>query len=182
MKDMREKCLCYYCDSKWNPGHKCPNPKLFLIEEVEDGSGEETRQIDDPMEEEFVNLQLKENQPEISLHALMGAQNSKLMRIKGKVGNQAIVVLIDSSSTHNFLNPSVARKGNISVHGKERVKVKVPNGEEISSEVSCPKLKFKLQGVELMTEVHVLVLAGCDMVLGMQWLRELGPILWNLRT
>lgn len=34
MKEMREKGLCYYYGSKWNPWHKCKNPKLFLIEEV----------------------------------------------------------------------------------------------------------------------------------------------------
>lgn len=42
------------------------------------------------------------------------------------------------------------------------------NGEEVSSEGRCPKLKFKLQGVEFATEVHVLILVGCDMVLGVQ--------------
>lgn len=34
IKDKREKGLCYYCDSKWVVGHKCKNPKLFLIEEI----------------------------------------------------------------------------------------------------------------------------------------------------
>lgn len=160
MKNRREKCLYYYYASKWNLVQKFPNPKLFLIEELENGSGEETGQIDDLVEEEFVNLQLKENQLEISLHALVGSQNSKTMKIKGKVENQAVVVLIDSSSTHNFLKPSVVRKWNFLVHGKERVKIKVANVKKISSEGRCPKLKFKLQGVEFMAEVHVLVLAG----------------------
>lgn len=34
MKEMREKGLCYHCAAKWNPGHKCLNSKLYLIEEV----------------------------------------------------------------------------------------------------------------------------------------------------
>lgn len=40
MKERKGKCLCYYCDSIWNLGHKCKNQKLFLIEEIvecEDG-------------------------------------------------------------------------------------------------------------------------------------------------
>lgn len=24
--------LCYYCDDKWAPRHKCQTPKLFLLE------------------------------------------------------------------------------------------------------------------------------------------------------
>lgn len=43
MKDTRENGLCYYCDSKWSPNHKCFSPKLFLIEEVEEDSGEEVK-------------------------------------------------------------------------------------------------------------------------------------------
>lgn len=33
--------------------------------------------------------------------------------------------------------------------------------------------------VSMTVDVHLLVLARCDMVLGIQWLRELGNILWN---
>ncbi|KAF5481388.1 hypothetical protein F2P56_002043 [Juglans regia] len=34
MKERREKGLCYYCDTKWNPQHKCQHPKLYLLEGV----------------------------------------------------------------------------------------------------------------------------------------------------
>lgn len=36
MRERRAKGLCYSCDSKWAPGHKCSNPKLYLIEEIEE--------------------------------------------------------------------------------------------------------------------------------------------------
>lgn len=35
MEERRKKGLCYNCDSKWHIGHKCPNPRLFVIEGVE---------------------------------------------------------------------------------------------------------------------------------------------------
>ncbi|KAG2690918.1 hypothetical protein I3760_09G212500 [Carya illinoinensis] len=34
MKERRAKVLCFSCDSKWHPSHRCQNPKLYLIEEV----------------------------------------------------------------------------------------------------------------------------------------------------
>lgn len=34
MKERRYKGLCYYCDAKWNLGHKCQNPRLYLLEDV----------------------------------------------------------------------------------------------------------------------------------------------------
>jgi hypothetical protein len=35
-KEKRDKGLCFKCDSKWGPGHRCGGPKIFLIEEVEE--------------------------------------------------------------------------------------------------------------------------------------------------
>jgi len=40
MEERRKKGLCYNCDSKWNPGHRCVAPKLFLLEHVEVGENE----------------------------------------------------------------------------------------------------------------------------------------------
>lgn len=37
MKDMRDRGLCYYGETKWQPNHKCQEPKLYLIEEIYEG-------------------------------------------------------------------------------------------------------------------------------------------------
>lgn len=60
---------------------------------------------------------------------------------------------------------------------EDRVKVKVANEELLCSEGKCHESRFRMQGNDFFKEVHVLVLADCDMVLRVQWLRELGPIL-----
>lgn len=45
------------------------------------------------------------------------------------------------------------------------------------NEVHCTALGIKIQGSAVfVTNVYILVLVGCDMVLGMQCLKELGPI------
>ena len=35
-KERQEKGLCYYCDDRYIPGHKCTKPQLFMIGEVDD--------------------------------------------------------------------------------------------------------------------------------------------------
>lgn len=32
-RERREKGLCYYCDEKFVPGHRCERPQLFMIED-----------------------------------------------------------------------------------------------------------------------------------------------------
>jgi hypothetical protein len=43
MQEMREKGLCYNCDEKFQPGHRCNRPRLFLLEGVEFEEPEEIR-------------------------------------------------------------------------------------------------------------------------------------------
>ena len=65
VEEYRKKGLCFRCDEKFNPGHKCSIKKLILIE------------IGDPEEEEEeILLEPKENRKgkdvEFSIHAMEG--------------------------------------------------------------------------------------------------------------
>ena len=35
MEERKKKGLCYNCDDKWGPSHKCKNTKIFLLEGIE---------------------------------------------------------------------------------------------------------------------------------------------------
>jgi hypothetical protein len=85
MKERRDKGLCYYCDEKWIPGHKCKS--LYLMSGLEipqDDTAEDvyydsTDGIEPVLE--FEVLECKD--PEISLNAISGSSGSKSMRIVG---------------------------------------------------------------------------------------------------
>ncbi|XP_042950056.1 uncharacterized protein LOC122282167 [Carya illinoinensis] len=184
MKDRREKGLCYHCDSKWSPGHKCQKPKLYILEEVWEDSSDKT--IWDKLELEpavaTLALSTVEPIPEISLHAITGSLNPRTMRVKGKVGSQWAAILIDTGSTHNFLDSAVVTKGQLPINQERRVRVRVASGEQLLSEGESVQTRFNIQGISFVDNMHVLVLAGCNMVLGIQWLRGLGSILWNFES
>ena len=51
-----------------------------------------------------------EEVPQISLNALSGIPTHNTMRVKGHVLRQLLHILMDSGSTHNFLNIHTAIK------------------------------------------------------------------------
>ena len=52
----------------------------------------------------------EEDNGEISLHALKGLTNSKIIKVEGKVEESKLMILIDSGSTHSFLDESTAKR------------------------------------------------------------------------
>jgi hypothetical protein len=49
----------------------------------------------------------------------------------------------------------------------------------VASASVCPNVKFFIDSKEFVLDLFVIPLAGYEMVLGVQWLRTLGPILWD---
>ncbi|KAH7544963.1 hypothetical protein FEM48_Zijuj01G0041900 [Ziziphus jujuba var. spinosa] len=65
-RERQSKGLCFYCDEKFVPGHRCNKPQLYMIAEPTPHDGER--------EEMIIEISDIENSlPEISLHAITGA-------------------------------------------------------------------------------------------------------------
>jgi len=99
-RERREKSLCFYCDERFIPGHRCQRPQLFMIE---DFTPEETDTSDDCT----IDIATVESFPEISFHAITGTEHPHTIRVLGKLKNKDVTVLIDGGSTHNFIDQSI---------------------------------------------------------------------------
>ncbi|KAF2311626.1 hypothetical protein GH714_025327 [Hevea brasiliensis] len=98
--EKREKGLCFWCDEKFLPGHKCMKCQAFVMQIIVD-KGEDGEEI----EEIKVGEELQ-----LSLSALKGTQGAQTMCIHGCRGKLQLQVLVDIGSTHNFLGAHVAKK------------------------------------------------------------------------
>lgn len=87
-----------------------------------------------------------------------------------------MIILIDTGSTNNFLDPAVVKKSGLPVNEKERVKVRVASGEMLPSEGQITLVRAKIQNRIFLVDIHAFIMVGCDMVLGTQWLGELGSV------
>lgn len=55
----------------------------------------------------------------------------------------------------------------------------VANGDKLTSIGYCKEVTLSIQGVPVFTDLYLLKLEGCEVVLGAHWLRTLGPVLWD---
>jgi hypothetical protein len=155
----------------------CIVPKLFLIEEIVEQKKVADMVVD--RGEEDPGQFFLDEELEISLNVITGTPNPKTMRIIRVLRNQQVVMLIDSSSTHNFVDAKLAKVLGIVSTSGDAIKVRIANDQIISSPGKSQDVTLKMQGNLFKMDLYILPLASCDIFLGIQWLRLLGPILWD---
>ncbi|KAM0053973.1 putative nucleotidyltransferase, Ribonuclease H [Helianthus debilis subsp. tardiflorus] len=173
-EEKRAKGECFWCSEKYSPTHNCKFKHLYNLEIHGDEEEDESMLTDDKKNEE--------TEAQISVYAMTGVTSFSTMRVVGTIGTRQIHILIDSGSTHNFVNANLASK--IQCHTKEvpLMKVLVANGKEIDCHQLCPDFQWLMQGTWFKTDVLVLPLDNYDMVLGIQWLQSLNDIVWNFKN
>ncbi|KAJ1425372.1 Tify domain [Sesbania bispinosa] len=104
MSERRANGLCYFCDEPYSHEHNLTHKKLqvHVLEVLED---KET--VEEPsVLAEFLDA----DELQISVHALSGVANFKTMHVTGHYQKHPVHILIDSGSTHNFLDIGFAKR------------------------------------------------------------------------
>lgn len=95
----------------------------------------------------------------------------------GRVSQQNVVILIDGGSTDNFVQERLVRSLGLKAQPMHPLRVVVGNDNELACHQLCSGVVISIQGLTFSVDLHVLPLCGADLVLGVQWLKSLGPIL-----
>ncbi|KAH7692130.1 Retrotransposon gag domain-containing protein [Dioscorea alata] len=107
MASRREKGLCFNCDAKFTPGHKC-NSALFLclMSEQDDSVSPEEEPPPEVVElpdDRPPDAKWNADTPCISFHALMGRLVPSTLKLSGSINGKEAIVLVDEGSTNNFI-------------------------------------------------------------------------------
>ncbi|KAJ1689340.1 hypothetical protein LUZ63_013495 [Rhynchospora breviuscula] len=189
-EQMRALKLCYYCKEKYVPGHKCKFKSLHTLQ-AHDG---DSTAIDNHGDEEedcpsiewvvdaSIEEQLSNDHAVITMCADQGPTNFHTLKFKGVFDGIPICVLIDTGSTHSFINPSLVDTNKWEVVTTTPLHVRIANGSAMTTSIKCPHLQFSLQNHQLSGEVRLLNIQGYDLILGMDWLALHGPMTidWKL--
>jgi len=88
-------------------------------------------------------------------------------------------ILIDSGSTHNFLDVQVVKNYGCTIEQMQPLNVVVVDGSKISIYSMVKNFKWTIQHTTFTAYMLLLPLGCCDLVLGIEWLIQLSNIIWN---
>jgi hypothetical protein len=172
MDEIREKGLCFDCDSKYNKRHKCNQRNLFYIycEEEED--------------QELVlsqDIELEETTPNISCLVLSSINTPKTLKIEGYIKNNKVIGVIDYGSTHYFINCKLSKLLNLFIYPTPQFQVMIVNQGTINYSRKCHSIKLTMGEYLLDIPMITIQMGDVDVVLWVQWLQSLGIMALNFQ-
>ncbi|KAJ9546301.1 hypothetical protein OSB04_018844 [Centaurea solstitialis] len=169
--EKRAKGICFRCDGKFAPGHRCPSKTLEVLIVDENESDIEKEETD------HAHLDMVE----VSLNSISGLTPPQTMKVADEIGGMQVLVLIDSGATHNFVAKQVVARLGLTISNTGPVKVRLGNGMWEESTGTCKGVVLTLPELQVVEDFYPLELGGSDVILGIKWLRTLGDMIVNWR-
>ena len=179
LSDRRAKGLCFQCDEKYTPDHYLKHKKtqIYMLE-VEEEVEESDKDI---CTKQQMVVHDENNRPQTPVSAVSGVADYTTMKVRGVHGKCTIFVLLDTGSTHNFMDPKTAEMLGVKLNPAGCATVSVADGSQLGVRGKVDKFKWEFHGTNFQADFMVIPLGNCDVVLGIQWLVTLGDITWNLQ-
>lgn len=108
----------------------------------------------------------------------VGDGSSSIMQLKGCCNKRQLHTLIDSGASHSFMHPNVLKNVRAQVEVIKPVRVRVASGKILVT-TKIATLELCLQGYTFLFQYYVLPILGSEIILGANWLKTLGDIVWN---
>jgi hypothetical protein len=154
---------CYNCSEKFSREHLkiCPMKGIYLL------------QIDDTEE----LMAPDGDELSISLNAINRISPVATMRLAVRINTTTVSALVDSGSTHSFISKATAHRLHLHPSPCPGLHVTIANSDWVASVDVCGTIHFFIDHEEFITDMFIIPMDDHEMVLGVHWLRTLGPIL-----
>lgn len=103
------------------------------------------------------------------------------MKVGTQIKGREVVVLIDSGSSHNFIDQQLVKKIGWPLDDSQIFDIMIGDGSLLKSRLVCLEVPLQINTYTYISNILCLPLCGCDIVLGIQWLKTLGPVLWDFK-
>jgi len=117
----------------------------------------------------------------ILCNALVGTTIPQTLKIEGYIKNKNEIVLIDSGSTHNFIQFKIYMELNFVLYPAPKCELTVANGGTLNLSGKCHNIKLHMGEYVYNSPMFSIPMGGFDVVLGVQCLQSLGMIYFNFQ-
>lgn len=139
LRELSKKGLCFKCGEKWRHNHKCKLRHLQLVlVESEEAEVEEVEEAEVVLEAKVLQLSLRSKE---------GLTSNKSFKVWGLIGNRAVLILIDSGASTNFVSYKLVEELKLQVENTAEYTIEVGNGEKVHHQGVCKGLKLYMQGI-----------------------------------
>jgi len=164
--------LCYNCDVPYVRGHQYQ--RLFYLEVADYTFNGE----DDAAARSAGAQPAKDAEPVVSLHTIAGIHTEDTMRVHVYIHGHRLTALLDRGLTHNFIHTDLMSRIGLATSGA-KLRVTVANGDRVPCGAVARNVAMHIDNEDFTISCFDIDLGGFDLILGVDYLRTLGPILWD---
>jgi hypothetical protein len=184
-QERRRKGLCFNCDEPYVRGHVCQSLFYLLNDDyMEDGEPAEVAAaavfqppaVAPPDPDPKTTAA---DAPQVSLHALAGVRTENAMVLHVTIKGHQLVALLDSGSMTNFISADLCAQLQLTMSPRSALRVLVANGDGVPCQGVTHNIPLSIDTEAFSISCFGITLGSFDLILGYDFLRMLGPILWD---
>ena len=121
---------------------------------------------------EIIKLKTLEvtGETKIALQTILGFTSKGTMKLKGKVRDREVIILINSGATHNFIHQGVVEEPKLPLEKGTKFGVTIGDGSMLEGRGICNHVEVKLPELTIVADFLAFELGKIVVVLVMQWL------------
>jgi hypothetical protein len=89
--------------------------------------------------------------------------------------------LVDSGSTHNFIYHYISQETHFYIHVVNNFQIMIANGSSMKCGGRCENVRLQIGDYHLKYHMFAIDMGFYDIVLGVDWIRTLGPIVMDFK-
>lgn len=125
--------------------------------------------------EEFI-VQSDDSLMAISIQAINATESNHSIRLRGWLQGIEVLMLVDSGSTHSFVDHQLGLKLTGVKSMASPARVKVADGGHLNCSLYVNNCDWLTQGIHFKSNFRLLSLGTYDVILGMDWLEQFSPM------
>ncbi|KAK8938724.1 hypothetical protein KSP39_PZI011094 [Platanthera zijinensis] len=119
---------------------------------------------------------------ELPYFSVGGITGPRTMKIRGRLQDRDIILMINSGASHNFISDDLARELALPFKPSPAFTVCLGDGRRRPTQGQCQAVTLTLGACAVTADFYIFGLGGLDAILGVAWLQTLGDVRVNWAT